>query len=767
LLVVAALSFACGIYLGALYNIPLKFTLPFLPAVLLAIPFLINRKDRAASILLLVGFTLAGMVRLGIGIAAREPPALDRQKHIYEAVVTDASPTTKILALTRPDMLEGLKVIFRTPENLGINDRVRVFGETRELIQTFKNPHIISWRWLKGLEGVSYEVKGMLLSVSPDPHGIHALRNMLRKKIETSGAKHSEIIKALTIGDTAGLNEATKTLFLRTGTSHILAVSGSNVGIITAFFFFILRWLVGRVYVFRLRGDDTRYAALLTIPFAITFMLAAGAGIPVIRATIMVVVYMFSLFFERNRHLINTLALSGLVLLLVYPHSLFTASFQLTFASVLFIIIFTEKFYPLLKTQSRIARWLILSVSMTVAATLGTLPVTLYHFYGFNPFSVIHNLISVPLMCVLAMPLSLLGIALPLGEYLLRLAGEIISLNITVLNLLDTGYLYPVIRPDLFEVVFYFTLVLTLVYTKKKLIPGLVVCVLLPATAVYGYISFERRFNNDLRVSFFDVGNGDAILIEGPKGARILIDGGGLHKGEYDIGKSILTPILLSKKIRTFDYVINTHPHADHIGGIPYIVANFSVRCFAASNYFIKEEKFIELMKLIRQKGIPTRTLRTGDTISLPDGFEIITLSPDANGSFEDLNNASLVLKATHRDISFLLTGDIGSDVEEHLIMSNRKIQANILKIPHHGSRYSSSLSFLRAVKPDLAVLSAGTGIKGIPSNEALKRYQDLSIPVARTDENGFIEVMVQRDRVNVQCFRNNSPTHSTSLTSP
>lgn len=757
MLVVAALSFACGIYFSALYSLPLKFTLPFLLALLLIIPLLINRKDRAASTLILACFVLAGMARLGIVTAWREPLALDKEKGIYEAVVTDASPATKILAITGPDALEGLKVIFRTPENLGISDRVRVFGEIREVIQTFKNPHIISWRWLKGLEGVSCEVKGTLLSASPGKHYVHAFRNMLKKKIDASGAKHPGIIKALTIGDTTGLDETTRSLFLRTGTSHILAVSGSNVGIITAFFFFILRWLVGRIYVFRLRGDDTRYAALLTIPFAIFFMLTAGSDPPVIRATIMVTLYMISLFFERSRHAINILALSGLILLLVYPHSLFTASFQLTFASVVFIVIFTEKFYPFITTRNRIARWLILSVSMTVAATLGTLPIVLYHFYGFNPFCVIHNLISVPLMCVLAMPLSLLGIVLPMGEYLLRLAGEILSLNITILNVLDMGYVYPTIRPNLFEMAFYFALVLSLVYTKKKLIPGLVVCVLLPATAVYGYISLERRFDNDLRVSFFDVGNGDAILVEAPKGARILIDGGGLHKGEYDIGKSILTPILLSKKIRTLDYVINTHPHGDHIGGLSYIVANFNVGCFAVSTYFVKEEKFADLMKLIRQKGIPARTLRTGDTLSLPDGFEILTLSPDADASSENLNNASLVLKATYRDIAFLFTGDIDSGIEGHLIMSNRNVQANVLKVPHHGSKYSSSLAFLRAVRPDVAVLSAGTGIKGIPSNEALERYRNLSIPVSRTDKNGFIEIMPEQDRIAVRCFRNNS----------
>ena len=142
--------------------------------------------------------------------------------------------------------------------------------------------------------------KGTIISVTTGESYIEAWRKFLAKRIEDSGAKYAGIIKALTIGDTTGLDEKTKELFLRTGTSHILAISGSNIGIVTAFFFFIARMLLRTSLLMRLRGDDKKYAALFSIPFAILFMLTAGSSIPIIRATIMITVYMLALYFETN-----------------------------------------------------------------------------------------------------------------------------------------------------------------------------------------------------------------------------------------------------------------------------------------------------------------------------------------------------------------------------------------------------------------------------------------------------------------------------------
>ena len=739
--VIAIFSFAGGIYLNALHDIPLKFIIPPLILILSFIPFFIRKSSYLAVLLVLVCFILAGMVRLGVATVGQTAMNPSSTKEIYEGLVTESSPNTKIIKLTNPGGLAALKVILRTPQALNINDMVRVFGELREINPTFKNPYLLSWKWLKKLEGVSYELRGTIISITPGIHYVHSVRNRLKQKIDASGAKYGGIIKALTIGDTTGLDEETKKLFLHTGTSHILAISGSNIGIVTAFFFFISRFLIGRIRKLRLRGDDARYAALATIPFAFIFMLIAGSSIPTVRATIMVTIFMLSLYFERGRDIFNTIALSALAILLIYPHSLFTPSFQLTFASVVFIILFTQRIFPLVKTDNRMLKWLFLSMGMTVSATIGTLPVVLYHFYGVNPFSVFHNLIGVPLMCVIAMPLGLIGVVLPWGEYLLRLAGEVLAATVCILTTLDWGYIYPMVRPNLFEIILYFIFLFVLLHKRRKIAFALTVFLVLPLASGYAYYAYHERFNNDLRVNIIDVGNGDALLVEAPDGMRMLIDGGGFHTSDFDVGKSILTPILLSKKILTLDYVINTHPHGDHLGGIPTIIRDFTVNNFSTGSYFISREKFVDLMKLLRGKKIPLTTWKRGDKFLLKNGMEIVVLNPGRETGTDDLNNASLVMRIRYGNFSILFAGDIGSDVEEKLILAGNNLRADVLKIPHHGSRYSSSHEFLAVVQPKIALLSVGKGILGIPSHETLKRYDMLSIPVFRTDRDGMIRV--------------------------
>ncbi len=681
-------------------------------------------------------------------------PAVGEDRDIYEGLVIEASQSVKIVKLSNPLSFAGLKVLFRTTENLGINDRITMAGQLRETTLSFKNPYLTSWKWLKRLEGISYEIRGALISVSPGKSYVHAWRNYLRKRIEDSGAKHSGILKALTIGDTTGLDDTTKRLFLETGTSHILAISGSNIGIVTAFFFFVARILLRRSAVLRLKGDDVRYASVLTIPFAFAFMVTAGSSIPTIRATIMITVYMLSLVFGRGRHVINTIVLSALIILILYPHSLFMPTFQLTFTSVFFLAIFAQKVFPLIRIETRIVKWLVVTTLMTVTAMLGTLPIVIYHFYGINPFSIIHNTVAIPLMCIIAMPMGLVGMLLPYGQHLLTLSGEILDFTVRTLNYLNAGYIYPMIRPSLFEVVLYFALVLCLVYVKKKIVLAGLILTVIPAAAIQAYLAYAERYHDRLRMVFLDVGLGESILVEGPRGARVLIDGGGFHGQDYDVGKSVITPILLSRKILTLDYVVNTHPHVDHIGGLPYILRTFSVKAFATGRCFPGDPRFRDVLKTTRERGIAFHLWRKGDRVDLGGGTSVSAMNPSTTDRDDNLNNASLVLKLEYGSTSFLLAGDVESDVEQKLVMSGLPLKANVIKIPHHGSKGSSSTAFIYAVRPDLAVLSVGPGIKGLPSEEVIERYKRLSIPVLRTDMNGFIQLTSDGEKISYRTMQ-------------
>jgi len=705
-------------------------------------------------VLILICFVLAGMIRIGVVLSSKQPGIATEEPAIFAGTVVESSRRIKTIGLSSPLPLKGVKAVFRTDDNLGISDSVRIYGQVRELDPTFKNPYITSWKWLKRLEGTHYEIKGAVLSVKPGKNIIQQMRNAILKKIEKSGAKQQGIIKALTIGDTASLDDDTKTLFLKTGTTHILAISGLQIAIITGFFFILVRWLLGRFYVLRLSGKDKKYASLPAIPFAFIYMLIAGGGVSIIRSTIMITVFMLSVFFEREREIKNTIAFSALLILLLYPHSLFMPSFQLSFLSLFFIIIIMEKIYPLLKSSRKGVRWFLSSILTTSAATIGTLPIVIYHFYGVNPICMFHNLISIPVMCMVATPMSIVGIIIPHGEYLLRLAGEMININVAVLNYINVGYIFPVVRPVLFEALLFYALILCIIYINIKLVRSFLCFAVIPLIIVSVIFACEKRFNNRLCFDLIDVGLGEAILIEAPKGIRILIDGGSDYRGNFDTGKTIITPILLSKKILTLDYVINTHPHGDHIGGLPSILNTFHVNTFAAGGFSVNDAQFSEVLKIIRKKGIALQLWKQGDVFTLRDNMNIQVIHPPSGYPAENPNTSSLVLKFIYKDTAFLTTGDIDAGIEEMLILSHMPLKANILKIPHHGSKNSSSAAFLRAVKPDLAIMSVGAGIKGLPGKEALDRYKELSIPVLSTQDNGFTQVCPDGGRITCKTFK-------------
>jgi competence protein ComEC len=747
LFVGCVLAFIIGIYIEAIHPFALRPLILGLLAPLFAIPLLRWKRQRFSLCLLLLAFTLAGTVRLAL-LMDVPPLPMEEVDSVYAGTVVETSARIKVVRLSNPVSLNNVPVAFATSADLETGDYVHIMGRLREFNPSGQGPPRRLWQRLKRLEGINHEIRGKLLVVRAGTSPINSLRNYFRKKIENSGAKDTDILKALTIGDRASLDEEKNKLFLRTGTSHILAISGFNVGIISGFFFFVARTLLRRIRRLRLSGRDVRYAAAITIPFPFVFMLIAGSGVSVIRATIMIVIYMFALLFERGRHVLNTMALSALVILVIYPHSLFTPSFLLTFMSLLAIVLSMEKLYPVIKrVKPKPAAWALSVVVTTAAATLGTAPVVLYHFFGINLVSIIHNLVTVPLTGVLATSLSLIGMSVPFGDVLLIVAGEVVHFNILALRFLDWGYMFPVIRPDMQEMLLYYALFFSLLYIAGKPVKAFLVFVLVPLCLIQVYLVYEERFNNGFCVHFIDVGMGEAALVEAPEGVRILIDGGGSYSGDFDTGTRIVMPFLLSRKILTLDYVISTHAHADHIGGLPSIVKNLRVKKFVANAYLAQYPEVASLTHLLRERKTALELWQERDVYRLGRHTEAAVFHPPPNVPFENLNNTSLVMRITHEEHAFLFPGDIDTDVEEALLKSGAPLKSNVLKIPHHGSRSSSSLLFLGAVMPELAILSGG-GMQNVPSIEALERYRRLSIPVLRTDRQAPLAVCSRHGRL-------------------
>ena len=708
--------------------------------------------------LIVLAFALTGSARLAILTVVDRPLPTNDTDEFYTGVVVETSQKLKVLRLTQPAEARGLRVVLPGDTRLETGDNVRLLGRLRELEPSFKNPHTSSWKWIKRLEGINYELRGKILGITSGTNVIARLRNFFRTRIEGSDAPHTDVIKALTIGDRTSLAREKNELFLRTGTSHVLAISGFNVGIISGFFFFIARWFLRRNERLRLSGRDMKYAAILTIPFPFVFMLIAGAGVSVIRATIMIIVYMFALLLDRGRHVLNTMAVSAIVILLIYPHSPFMPSFQLTFLSLLAIVLCMERAYPRLKSIGlKPATWVLSAVFTTIAATVGTAPIVIYHFYGLNPFSFIHNLVTVPLMGVVATSMSLVGMAVPYGEYLLKLSGYSIDLNIVVLRFLDWGYLFPIVRPSLYEVVLYFALFLALLFIGRKPVSLFALILLVPLLVVQAHRVYENRFHNDFCVNFIDVGAGEATLIEAPGGLRVLIDGGGSYSGDFDSGARVVMPFLLSKKILTLDYVINSHPHGDHIGGLTSIIQNLRVHNFVGSAFLAEYPNLPQLLTLLRERGTNLALWKRGEVHVLGednDGLHVSVFHPTPFTSFENLNDASLVFKISYKDHHILFPGDIGMDVEEKLVAASTELNSHVLKVAHHGSGSSSGYPFIRAVRPDVAILSAGGGIKSLPSHDTTDRFRQLSIPLFRTDKQGLVTVCSDGKKLTYAVFQ-------------
>ncbi|MEC9489919.1 MAG: MBL fold metallo-hydrolase [Halanaerobiales bacterium] len=271
----------------------------------------------------------------------------------------------------------------------------------------------------------------------------------------------------------------------------------------------------------------------------------------------------------------------------------------------------------------------------------------------------------------------------------------------------------------------------------------------------------------NLKIHFIDVGQGDSILIEAAGGQNILVDGG----DRADRITAGIINYLRDQNVKKLDYLISTHPHADHIGGLVDIIDSFKVGTVLDSGKVHTSKTYENYLIKIDQENIHFETPRQGDKFKIGES-ELYFLHPDQNLDNYDLNNSSLVFLLKFGQQNFLFTGDIEAEVERKLLAENPELKVDIIKVPHHGSKTSSFASWIKSIQPETAVIQVGENHYGHPAAEVLTLYQEQGARVFRNDLNGNIvvtadgknyTVKVDRSANNRTDRKNNAAAENTS----
>ena len=543
----------------------------------------------------------------------------------------------------------------------------------------------------------------------------------------------SDIVKGILIGDISDLENEVYEDYKEAGMMHLLAVSGGNIAFLNLIFIWILKKL-------KLRKDKINIIMILII---ILYVYITGMTASIVRAGIMAITILVAYLVNRKSDTITAIAFSAILMIINNPFVVWSLGFQLSFLGTLGIVLlykpikeFLDKYMP--EKLSEL-------VGVSLAAQLVVNPILAYNFNTFSIVSIFSNILAVPLSGIILtygiITVAVGAISNTIGQLC---AGGLYILTKAIVIIAKISASLPfgniIVRtPKLYEIVFYFVIIFAvfgLIKLSKKTKQILVVSFL--GITLVGVI-----IPKPLTIDFIDVGHGDSILIT-HKNKTILIDTGGSYISngvKYDMGESRVAPFILDKGIKNIDLLILSHLDEDHFGGLQSITEMLDVDVIMLGDTQHEEEKYKELVKTAKKEKAELVKLKAPKKFKLDDiDFDII----NPFGESIDENNDSLAIMMEYKNKKVLFTGDMEKEAEKRLLEKGINLQADILKVGHHGSGTSTTKEFVEAVKPEYTIISVGTRFKSIPSKDVLGYLQGSK--VYRTDRDGGITVKIDNE---------------------
>lgn len=573
------------------------------------------------------------------------------------------------------------------------------------------------------------------------------------------------IAAALLIGDMDGLSDAQRARYARAGVSHVLSISGLHVGLVAAAAYALLRHLLARSERLLLTRSVPKLAMAGSLAPLALYGAIAGSNVATVRAELMAVLVAAGLLLDRPREWPAPLAAAAGLIMLTRPGAAADVSFQLSFVAVLAILLGVPRLTAwwdaweearlvrLRHPRWRWLRWLVLSQAVTVCAVLATAPLTAWHFNQVSLVAPLANLIVVPLLGMVTVAAGLLGTAavavLPAAAPpAFAVVGVAVRLADAATDWL-AAWPWAAVRvptPTLVELALGYGLLAGLLPRRRRLAAAIVGgCLVGLAVDAAAWLD-ERRAAGVLRVTFVSVGQGDCTLIEFPGPHVWVVDGGGLAGARLDVGERVVAPALWRRKIMRLDTLVLSHADYDHAGGLAFLAAAFAPPRLWWNGDSGRGPGFAALRRALTRGRVVREVPAPGRT-QWVDGVAVRVLHPGPGDGGGD-NDRSLTVRLRYGPTAVLLPGDLEAAGEAALVARwGAGLRSTVLKVPHHGSRTSSTPAFLDAVAPRLAVVSAGADNRfGFPAAAVERAYRERGVALWRTDRDGAVMVRIGRD---------------------
>ena len=579
-------------------------------------------------------------------------------------------------------------------------------------------------------------------------NALFKLRRAMSQALErTLPSKEASVMKTMLLGEKSQIDAELKELYRRNGIAHVLAISGLHISLLGMGILKVLR------YVFNLKP---KISAVMASGLVIGYGAMTGFSPSSVRAIFMFCIAMLATLCGRTYDMTTAVSVAFLILLIDNPLYIHNSGFAFSFGCVSGIAMLTPALVA--SKNNKPLKGYKNSILSSLSITVASLPVYLWHYYQIPIYAIFLNFLIIPVMAILV-PAGIILIAserlcpilLPWVRYLVVGILRLFTILSEKTDVLPGHYFTPG-KPSTIQVLFYIGILVYIILRRKRLalaakwgIVCLAICVLI------------IRFRPPLEISFLDVGQGDSIFLRSNE-ISLLVDGGSTSVKE--VGKHRIIPFLKERGAASIDMVVVTHPDEDHMNGILELLTECKKEGIKIKKLGLpdveaamKEEGTIALKEAASRCGCQVVALKAGDGIS-GNQIKIDVLSPRKMTRVSDMNEASVVLRVNYRGFKTLLTGDLEGIAEDYA--ANKAGDIDLLKVAHHGSKNSTSDSFLDSVKPEIAVISVGKNSRyGHPHKETLDRLSRYTpdIRVLRTDECGQVSVKLKKGEVEIRKF--------------